>query len=89
MKKYQPIDCGDYDMLEIACMDYYEVKLELDSEIIIGVAQKLESRDGQEYFWLRNTKGVHEEVRIDRIQTMTVLTRPARFEMHRFAAEKT
>ena len=83
MKPYRPIDCSAYDFLEIACMDRYNVELRLDSETISGVAAGLEARDGQEFLIITTSAG-DELIRVDRIRRMTVLTRPARFEVHDF-----
>lgn len=88
VNKYLPIDCGDYDMLEIACMDHYQVELQLDNEVASGIAERLETRDGQEFLWLQNPAGQAEPIRIDRIRVMTVHSRPARFESHRFGTEQ-
>ena len=88
INKYLPIDCGDYDMLEIACMDHYQVDLQLDDGVASGIAERLETRDGQEFLWLQKAGGEAEPIRIDGIRVMTVLSRPARFESHRFGAEQ-
>ena len=83
--QYQPIDCGDYDRLEIAIMDRYDVELDLGDQVVVGHASRLETRDGEEFFWIRQSSGREEPIRIDRICRMTVLTRPARFHYHAFA----
>lgn len=84
MSDYQPIDCNDYDFLEIACMDRYEVEVQLDSETVVGTADGLETTSGAEYLCLRVRDEQIEKVRIDRIQRIDVITRPARFEHHEF-----
>lgn len=38
--KYSPIDCGDYDYLEIACMDRYDVEVLANGERICSTAVK-------------------------------------------------
>lgn len=83
MTNYRPIDCGAYDYLEIACMDRYRVELQLEDDVLSGTADGLETREGQEFLRLATSAG-NEDIRIDRIQRMTVLTRPARFEYHEF-----
>ena len=83
--KYQPIDCGDYDLLEIACLDAYTVEIRTDDGIVSGIAAGLRTSNGEEFLQLRSADGNEEVVRIDRIRTLTVLTRPARFEQHTFA----
>lgn len=83
--KYHPIDCGDYDMLEIACLDACTVDVQTADRVIRGVAAGLQSSNGEEFLRLRTAEGTEQAVRIDRIRTLTVLTRPARFEQHTFA----
>lgn len=82
---YQPIDCGDYDMLEIACLDAYTVNVQTADRSVSGVAAGLQTANGEEFLQVRTANGVEETVRIDRIRTLTVLTRPARFEQHTFS----
>lgn len=85
MADYEAISCSDHDMLEIACLDRYEVRVQLAGAAITGIASDLETRGGQEFLRLRTAAGQEEQVRADRIRTLTVLTRPARFEKHDFA----
>ena len=84
MSNYQPIDCNDYDYLEIACLDRYDLKVLLESETKIGAAGGLETHAGAEYLCLQVGDGQIEKVRIDQIQRIDVITRPARFEFHEF-----
>lgn len=84
MSKYVPIECGHYDVLEIACMDRYEIELTLDDGYVQGVAERLETRDREEFLWVKNRQGREEAIRVDRIQSMSVLSRPARFVFHEF-----
>ena len=84
MSNYKPIDCNDYDYLEIACLDRYDIKVRLESETIVGTADGLETLSGAEYWCLLVGDGQVEKVRIDRIHRIDVLTRPARFEFHEF-----
>ncbi len=83
MTKYQPIDCGAYDYLEIACMDRYRVDLQVEDDVLSGTADGLETRDGQEFLRITTRTGT-EVVRVDRIRRLTVLSRPTRFESHDF-----
>lgn len=84
MSKYVPIDCGHYDVLEIACMDRYEIELNLDNGCSRGIADRLETRDQQEFVYLEKKGGHEEAIRVDRIRSISVLTRPARFVFHDF-----
>lgn len=87
MSEYKPIDCNDYDFLEIACMDHYDVDVILDSGNIRGNAQALEVRSGEEYLRIRTRDGVYEDIRVDRIRELHVLSAKARFRKHIFDAQ--
>ncbi len=84
MSDYVPIACGDYDYLEIACMDQYEVDLEIASGSKRGIAKRLETLSGEEYLWIAKSDGCEEAIRADQIERLIVLTRPARFTEHQF-----
>ena len=82
--KYSPIDCGDYDYLEIACMDRYDVEVLANGERICSTAVNLEVIDGEEFLLLDNADAPIEKIRVDHIERMTVQSRPCRFELHIF-----
>ena len=84
MTDYVPIACGDYDYLEIACLDQYEVELSCGQDRIVGTASRLEVRDGAESIYLVLPDGAEKAVRVDRIEHLKVVTRPARFHEHYF-----
>lgn len=84
MTDYKPIDCSDYDYLEIACMDRYEIELTHTGGTLVGVADGLETRDGEEFLSVRIGAEAIKAVRIDFIQELRVLTDTARFRQHRF-----
>jgi transcriptional antiterminator Rof (Rho-off) len=81
---YIPIGCGDYEMLELACMDGYDVEVHTDAGTIIGHADNLKVRAGEEFFEVRLADGGRDSIRVDRIRRLVVRTRPARFESHTF-----
>jgi transcriptional antiterminator Rof (Rho-off) len=81
---YVPIPCGDYEMLEIACMDGYEVEVHTDGRTIVGRADTLNVRADGEFFVVRLAGGALDTTRVDRIRRLVVRTRPARFESHTF-----
>lgn len=81
---YIPIPCGDYEMLELACMDGYDVEVHTDGRTIVGRADTLNVRAGEEFFVVRLASGAHDTIRVDRVRRMVVRTRPARFEAHTF-----
>ncbi|HNP65254.1 MAG TPA: Rho-binding antiterminator [Woeseiaceae bacterium] len=84
MTDYTPIDCSDYDYLEIACMDRYEIEVTHVAGSLAGVADGLETRKGEEFLCVRTGAQVVEAIRVDRILGLRVLSDPARFRRHRF-----
>lgn len=81
---YIPIGCGDYEMLELACMHGYDVEVHTDAGTIIGRADTLRVRAGEEFFELLLADGGRDTIRVDRIRRLVVRTRPAHFESHTF-----
>ena len=81
---YSPIPCGDYDMLEIACMHRYRIRLRTSNSILTGIASDLKVANHEEFLLLRLDDGAETSVRIDRIYTITVLSEPRQFDEHRF-----
>ena len=83
---YVPISCADYEPLEVACMDHYAVELTTYSgRTIVGSAVDLVVRAPEEFLVVRHDDGTTEEVRVDQIRHMVVLSRPCRFNNHSFA----
>jgi Rho-binding antiterminator len=85
-RDYVPISCADYETLETACMDGYAVELTIrDGRTVVGKALELEVRSPEEFFVVLHDDGSTEDVRVDQIRHLTVLSRPCRFEHHAFA----
>jgi Rho-binding antiterminator len=83
---YVPISCADYETFEIACMDRYDVELTTrDGRTVVGKAADLAVRSPAEFLVLRYGDGTTEDIRVDQIRHMAVLTRPCRFDDHTFA----
>lgn len=82
--KYMPINCADYDYLEIACMDRYEVKVLLNDGLVSGLAIDIAGHAGEEYLVVQSADGESDKIRIDKIERITVVSRPCRFEEHEF-----
>ena len=83
---YVPIPCADYEPLEEACMDHYAVELTTHGgRTIVGSAVDLVVRAPEEFLVVRHDDGTTEEIRVDQIRHMVVLSRPCRFESHSFA----
>lgn len=89
MTDYQPINCSEYDWLEIACLDRYDVELDLGVEMLRGIALDLNVKDGEEFLRTRVPDGSFVDVRVDRIRSITVHSRPARFESRTFSGKTT
>jgi transcriptional antiterminator Rof (Rho-off) len=85
--EYIPISCGDYEAFEIACMDGYHVELTTrDGRKVVGKAVDLAVRPPEEFLVIRHDDGTSEEIRVDHVGYMAVLSRPRRFDDHTFAS---
>ena len=68
---YQPINCDDYDNLELACQHHLVLTLEhKDGEVLQAKASDLLSRKNVEYLVLE-AGGESREVRLDRITSFS------------------
>lgn len=68
---YQPINCDDYDNLELACQQHLILTLELkDGEVLKAKASDLVSRKNVEYL-IVETSGESRELRLDRITSFS------------------
>ncbi|ACY83606.1 Rho-binding antiterminator [Edwardsiella piscicida] len=66
-EEYQPINCDDYDSLELACQHHLVLQIVLrDGETLEGQASDLISRKHVEYL-LVTSQGQHRELRLDHI----------------------
>lgn len=83
-KQYTPIDCGDYDYLEVACLYQYEVELALTAKRVRGKAITIDKSDSGEFIVIETQDGKRESIRADLINKMKVLTDNARFTEHTF-----
>ncbi len=64
---YQPINCDDYDNLELACQHHLVLTLSLKTgEVINAKASDLISRKNVEYLVL-DDNGTAQELRLDKI----------------------
>jgi Rho-binding antiterminator len=73
---YRPIQCQDYDYIEIACMRHYTLAIELlDGSKLIGEAQTTLIKDKQEFLILEGD----QSIRLDRIKTITTFDDDAEF----------
>ncbi|MDA3131742.1 MULTISPECIES: Rho-binding antiterminator [Atlantibacter] len=68
---YQPINCDDYDNLELACQHHLVLTLELKSgEVLKAQANDLVSRKNVEYLII-DEAGTSREVRLDKIASFS------------------
>lgn len=84
MDSYKPIACGDYDVLEIICMDAYDVEVITDTNIYSGIASDIKKQKNGEYLVLKTSTTEIHSVRSDKIVKINVLTRPCRFTTYDF-----
>lgn len=84
MDSYKPIECGDYDILEVICMDAYDVEVITDTDTYSGVASNIEKQKDEEYLVLKTSDTEVSSVRADKIVKINVLTRPCRFTTYDF-----
>ena len=68
---YQPINCDDYDNLELACQHHLILTLELkDGEVLKAKASDLVSRKNVEYLVVEDA-GATRELRLDKIASFS------------------
>lgn len=68
---YQPINCDDYDNLELACQHHLLLKLELkDGEVLSAKASDVVSRKNVEYLVVE-IDGATRELRLDKITSFS------------------
>lgn len=86
---YIPVFCGDYEILEAACMYRYDVEVHLDDQAVLtDAAIDLEIIDGAEYLVVHNRESGDERVRVDHIHSLKALTRPSLFSEHVFTSQE-
>jgi len=86
MKSYIPIGCADYEYIELACMDRYDVEIIKDDGKIRGLAVNTEANATGEYLIVQLDDNTCEHVRIDLIKQIIVLSEIRRFDEHTFDA---
>lgn len=70
--EYQPINCDDYDNLELACQHKLTLKLELrDGEVIEAKAIDLLQKKRVEYLTIEQHHGGQRDVRLDHISSFS------------------
>ncbi|TCV92567.1 Rho-binding antiterminator [Biostraticola tofi] len=70
-EEYQPINCDDYDNLELACQRNWVLNLTLRSgETVTGIAREMLSKKRVEYLII-DVAGTSQDVRLDYIASFT------------------
>lgn len=70
-ESYQPINCDDYDNLELACQNHLVLTLEMkDGEELKAKANDLVSRKNVEYLVVE-ASGESRELRLDKIASFS------------------
>lgn len=68
---YQPINCDDYDNLELACQNNWMLSLEMkDGEQLKAKAREIFSRKNVEYLSI-DLASEHRDLRLDHITSFT------------------
>jgi len=81
---YSPINCADYDYIEIACLYGYQLEVKLQSCTLTGKAITTEKTAEGEFLVLEREDKVREMVRADNIVKLVVLDKNAKFSEHTF-----
>ncbi|WP_213993215.1 Rho-binding antiterminator [Sodalis sp. dw_96] len=70
-EEYQPINCDDYDNLELACQRHWVLALTLrNGDTVNGVARDMISRKHVEYLVIDDA-GTSHDLRLDHIASFT------------------
>jgi len=84
---YKPIECADYDQLELACMERYALEVVLHEGSVRGTAITTRTSSNGEFLALRTEDGSMREIRADSILKIVVLSEHRRFDEWTFGAE--
>ncbi|MCY1518614.1 Protein rof [compost metagenome] len=77
---YQPLDCDLHDLLEIACLYRYPLRVELvDGDAFEARALTTRTSAEKEEFFVLEVENDRCEVRLDRLLAITPLEQGARF----------
>lgn len=81
---YEPIDCGDYDHIELACVENYLVDVVTHQGTTQGRALNLCTQANGDYLIVESDGQIKQHIRVDQIKQLIVLSQPRRFEKHLF-----
>ena len=77
---YEPIDCGDYDHIELACVQRYLLDVVSHEGTTQGRALTMVTEADGEYLILELDDTQQHRIRVDQIRQITVLSHPRHFE---------
>ncbi len=83
-KPYVPIGCGDYEYIELACIDRYEVDVVKHNGTVRGLAVTTKVDATGEYLIIQLDNNQRESVRVDQIKQIIVRSEPRRFNERTF-----
>ncbi len=81
---YEPIDCGHYDYLELACVEGYLLDVITQSGTRQGKALTLRTKTDGEYLIIALGDDQSESIRLDQIQRVVVRSEPRKFAERTF-----
>jgi len=83
-RDYAPINCSDYDYIELVCLKKYIVDVETSEGILRGKALDTKIENSSEYLVIQNTEFGTSNIRLDEIIKLNVLSKPSDFDECRF-----
>ncbi|ASJ73618.1 Rho-binding antiterminator [Granulosicoccus antarcticus] len=84
VEPYTPINCSDYDYIELACLDRCEVDIVKHEGVVRGCAVTTEKDSNGEYLIVQLENDLRESIRLDQIKQIVVRSEPRRFEERTF-----
>lgn len=84
VEPYTPIDCSDYDYIELACLDRCELDIVKHEGIVHGWAITTEKDSNGEYLIVQLENDLRECIRLDQIKQIVVRSEPRRFTERTF-----
>jgi len=84
---YAPINCSDYDYIELACLKKYVVDIETSDGVFRGKALDTKIENSSEYLVLQNTASGKTNIRLDDIIKLNVISTPSEFDEHLFQSQ--
>ena len=85
---YQPIDCGRYDYLEIACLHHYRLEIEIrNGTRLMGTAITTQTLKNDGEYLVIDSNGETQRLRLDTIRWLRPLDPHASFDLLEFTQD--